>query len=418
MTPQRNWSGHVTFAPARAHEPESIDELVAIVRAARKIRVVGSAHSFNAICDTDGDLVSLARLAQPPRIDADERTVTVSAGMRYGELALALDAAGWALHNMASLPHIGIAGAIATATHGSGDRNGNLATAVRAFELVTANGALRRCSRATDGDAFDGMVVSLGALGVVTSLTLAIEPAYQMRQTVYENLPVAQRDSAFDAIMSSAYSVSLFTTWNGASVDQVWVKQREADPTVHVLGLAEALGATRRLHPLAGVSAEACTEQLGIPGPWHERLPHFRLDHTPSGGDELQTEYFVPRSHAVDALRALNALGDQIRPALFVSEIRTVARDDLWLSPSYECDSVGLHFTWKNDWPRVRALLPVIERALAPFDPRPHWGKLFTMPPSVIAARYPRFDAFRHLRAALDPDRKFVNAFVADLLHL
>jgi xylitol oxidase len=414
MSARKNWSGHVTFSPARVHEPESAAELTELVAAARRVRVVGSGHSFNAICDTDGDLVSLTRLRGAPLIDPVARTVTVPAGMRYGELAVVLDAAGWALHNMASLPHIGVAGAIATATHGSGDRNGNLATAVEGMTLVMADGGVRDCSRAADGDRFDGMVVSLGALGVMTSVTLAIERAYRMRQTVYEHLPLAQRDDAFDAIMSSAYSVSLFTTWNGRTVDQVWVKQRADDGVQPIV--ADALGAPRRVHPLAGVSAEACTEQLGIEGAWHERLPHFRLDHTPSGGDELQTEYFVPRAQAVDALRALDAIGEHIRPVLLVSEVRTVAADGLWLSPSFERAAVGLHFTWKNDWQRVRMVLPMIESALAPFAPRPHWGKLFAMAPRDIARAYSKFDDFRALRDVFDPQRKFVNAYLAPLI--
>jgi xylitol oxidase len=300
---------------------------------------------------------------------------------------------------------------VATATHGSGDRNGNLATAVAAIELVTADGQTKSLSR---GDAeFDGAVVSLGALGVVTRLTLDVIPAFGVRQSIHEGLPFDALLAHFDAVTSLAYSVSLFTDWRGDAINQVWLKRREGDGESSIdLADLGATPATRDVHPIPGMPTENCTRQMDVPGPWHERLPHFRMEFTPSSGEELQSEYFVPRERAIDALRAVNQLRDRIAPLLQISEIRTIAMDNLWMSPCYRQPCVGVHFTWKKDWPAVSALLPTIEERLAPLGARPHWGKLFTMPAEQIQSRYPRLNDFRDLMRACDPHGKFHNAFL------
>ena len=376
--------------------------------------MLGSRHAFNDLADTTGDLVSLARLPRVLDLDRRKSTVTIDGALRYGDLCPSLDAAGYALANLASLPHISVAGACATSAHGSGDRVGSLATAVSGLEVMSADGELRSITRDRDGDEFDGMVVSLGTLGVVTRLTLKLEPAFRMRQDVYERLPMDAGLDHFDEITSSAYSVSLFTTWRSPQFDQVWLKRRVVDgdrfePQPTLFG---ATRATRQRHPIDGMPPEACTPQLGVPGPWHERLPHFRMDATPSAGNELQSEYQVPRRRAIDALRALEPLRERMGPLVQVSEIRTVAADELWLSPSFGRDSVAIHFTWLPDWDAVARLLPVIEEALAPFEPRPHWGKLFTIPPEQLRPRYPRLVDFGALVARHDPEGRFRNAFV------
>jgi xylitol oxidase len=407
-----NWAGNLTYGAARVHRPETLDELRVVVAGSAKVRALGSRHSFNRIADTDADLITMERLGRVLAIDEEARTVTVEGGIRYGELALELHRRGFALHNLASLPHISVAGACATATHGSGDGNGNLATAVSALEIVTADGDLVALSRAADGDRFLGAVVGLGGLGVVARLSLDIVPAYEVRQDVYERLTLGQLEAHYDAITSAAYSVSLFTDWSGPSINQVWVKALAAG------GVAEAapelFGARlvpARRHPIAELPSDNCTEQ-GSAGPWHERLPHFKLEFTPSRGDELQSEYFVPRRHALAAIRALAAMSAAITPLLYISELRTIAADQLWMSTSYGQDSVALHFTWKQDWPAVRELLPAIEAQLAPFGARPHWGKLFTMAPEALQARYQRLADFRELLGFYDPQGKFRNAFL------
>ena len=409
-----NWAGDHAYRAARLHEPGSMDHLQEIVRASRSLKVLGSRHSFNDIADTTGDLVSLVALPRRFDLDRAAATVTVDGGARYGELAGDLHAAGFALHNLASLPHISVAGACATATHGSGDRNGNLATAVSALEVVQADGEVVRIARYDDPDTFNGAVVSLGGLGVVTALTLRFQPTFDMRQDLYEDLRLSQAIDHFDEISAAADSVSLFTAWRGSGFEQVWLKRRVVEgerfePPSSFFG---ATRATAPMHPIPGASVAALTDQLGVPGPWHERMPHFRMDHTPSSGAELQSEYLMPRQHAADALLAVGGLRDRIAPLLHISEVRTVAADDMWMSTAQGRPSVAIHFTWKPDREAVCRVLPAIETVLAPFQPRPHWGKLFTMSPDALRSSYEHVTRFARLLERHDPARKFGNAFL------
>jgi len=412
MATERNWAGNYGYQAPRITHPASVAELQDLVAGTAKIRALGSRHSFNDIADTAGTLVVLDKLDAGISVDPQNMTVTVSGGTRYGTLAAELQRQGFALHNLASLPHISVAGAVATATHGSGDGNGNLATAVAALELVTADGTVVTARRGDAG--FDGMVVGLGALGIVSRLTLDIEPSFDVAQSVFESLHWEQVLESFDALTSSAYSVSLFTDWSGTTVGQAWLKNR-TDQAVLSAGLAEFFSgtpATRARHPLPGVSGSNCTQQLGVPGPWSDRLAHFRMEFTPSKGDELQSEYLIPREHAVDALRTMRSLSEMVTPLLLVGEIRTIAADELWLSPNYGRDGIGLHFTWRQEEPAVKAILPLLEAELAPFGARPHWGKLFDGDAAALAPLYPRFADFTALAGRLDPAGKFRNAFL------
>jgi xylitol oxidase len=413
-TPLMNWAGNLAYSTNNLHCPQSIEQLREIVLRSPKLKVLGSRHSFNRIADSACALVSLEVLPQIIDIDTQRMTATISAGLRYGDIAPALHRAGVALHNMASLPHISVAGAVATGTHGSGDTNGNLASAVRAIEFMKADGEMVTLSRERDGDRFKGAVVHLGALGIVTRLMLDVQPAFFVQQDVYEKLPLAELETHFDAIMGSAYSVSLFHDWQHDTVNQVWLKRRLAEgdalPISPIFFGAKLVPAQR--HPIAEMPADPATVQMGIPGAWHERLPHFRLDQTPSAGEELQSEYFVHRRHAIDAMRAIATLKDLLRPHLMISEVRSIAADDLWLSGSYKQDAIGFHFTWQRNWPAVRELLPRIEASLAPFAPRPHWGKCFTLPAVELQKRYERMNDFRALANEFDPHGKFRNAFL------
>ena len=415
---QTNWAGNYTYSAERWHFPKTVEQIQELASKCTKLKAVGTRHAFNGIADSTQDMVSLLHFDRVTALDRARRTVTVEAGIRYGQLARYLHAEGYALHNLASLPHISVAGACATATHGSGDANGNLATAVSALEIVTANGQRADLSRERDGERFAGAVVGLGGLGVVTKLTLDIVPTFSIRQDVYENLPMTQLEDHFEEIVASAYSVSLFTDWRGGTFNQLWLKS-VVPAGADFQAVPERFGATLATeprHPLAGLSAENCTEQLGVAGPWSERLTHFRMEFTPSAGEELQSEYLVPRRYACAALRAVQGIQEQVAPLLQISEIRTVAADDLWMSPCYRQNCVALHFTWIKDWPRVRALLPRIEAALAPFDARPHWGKLFTTSPSRLQSRYPKLPDFLQLLASFDPEGKFQNAYLEMLL--
>jgi xylitol oxidase len=435
--PRYNWSRTVRYRAARVHHPRSVEELQQVVRGSGRVRPLGTRHSFNHIADGDGDQVALDEMPARVRIDPAAGTATVAAGLPYVTVAERLAAAGYALSAMASLPHISVAGACATATHGSGDRVGGLATAVLGIELVNGRGRLVRASLAGDPEMFPGMVVGLGALGVVTELTLAVEPSYRVAQTVYLDLPGELLAERFERIYRSAYSVSCFTRWRHDTVDQVWLKQRLADasgepqigdgagigdPRASGDGpgrgapiaalLAPARPAAAPVNPVPGSDPADCTEQGGVPGSWHERLPHFRAGHRPSSGDEIQSEYFVPRAHAPAAIRALFGIGDRLAGALQIGEIRTVAADDLWLSPAYRQHCVAFHFTWTSDADAVLRALPSIERALQPFGAVPHWGKVFTAGPEVFPGRYRRLADFADLVRRFDPDRRFGNDFL------
>jgi xylitol oxidase len=414
MTKQKNWAGNYEYNAARFHYPKTLDEVRELVRRGEKIRTLGSHHSFNGIADCTQDIISLQHFDHVISLDKEHLIVTVEGGIRYGELSQYLHGEGFALHNLASLPHISVAGACATATHGSGNKNGNLATAVSAMELVTANGEVIAISREQDSDLFHGMVVGLGGFGVVTKLTLDIQPTFDVQQDIYENLPLHVLESHFDEITSSGYSVSLFTDWETGSVNQVWVKRRIVDgkKLEAESDLFGASPAVRRMHPIAKISSENCTEQMGIPGAWCDRLPHFRMDHTPSSGEELQTEYFVSRQHAYEAILAVHAMREHITPLIMISEVRTIAADNFWMSPCYKEERVALHFTWKMEQSAVMKLLPMLEKQLAPFDARPHWGKLFTISPKELESRYEKMQDFRQLLSQYDPQEKFRNAFL------
>ena len=403
---ERNWAGTHEYGAAAIHRPATVEELQAIVARAPRIRALGSRHSFTAIADSD-ELVRVDGLSPAITVGDDRSHVSVAAGVRYGELARRLVPEGLAVHNLASLPHISIAGAVATATHGSGEALGNLATAVRAISLVTSDGEELHVSRG-DQD-FDGLVVNLGALGVVTRVTLDVVPAYDVQQRVYERLPLGRLLEHFDEIMGSGYSVSVFTRLEPVA-EQVWVKRLAGEQAPEdVFGAAPA---RVERHPLAGMDAAHTTAQLDAPGASWDRLPHFRMDFTPSAGDEIQSEYLLPRAHAVPALEALHDVGTEIRPLVQVCEIRTVARDALWLSPQYEQDTVGVHFTWLPDRVGVERALKVVESALSPFAPRPHWGKLFLLGHEELRDRYERLDDFRSLAERLDPRGAFRNPWL------
>jgi len=411
----KNWAGNLQYSTDRLYSANSFEQVRSYVKKHSKLKVLGTRHCFNNIADSTHNLLSMKSMDEVVALEPEAHTVTVDAGMTYGQLCPYLHSKGFALHNLASLPHISIAGACSTATHGSGERNGNLATAVSALELVTAAGEVVKLSRHQDGEAFQGAVVGLGSLGVITKVTLDIQPAFIVRQHVYENLPLAEVRDHFDAIESNAYSISLFTDWQKQRVSEVWIKSRVEegqafDATPEFFG---AKLATKNLHPIAELSAENCTEQMGVPGPWYERLPHFRMGFTPSAGKELQSEYFVPRQHAVEAILAVERLRGHVSPHLMISEIRTIAADNLWLSPCYEQPCVSIHFTWKQDWPAVSKLLPMIEKELAPFKARPHWGKLFTMSPTELKSVYRRLPDFIQLSKKYDPQGKFRNEFLS-----
>jgi alditol oxidase len=410
----KNWAGNLTYGTGNIFYPKTTEEVRQWVKKSIHLRALGTRHCFNSIADSNYSLISSRALNKVISLDPGARSVTVEGGIKYGELCPWLDEKGYALHNLASLPHISVAGSISTATHGSGMGNGNLSSAVNALEIVTADGNIHNFSRSNDGEKFLAVVVGLGAFGMITKVSLDIQPAFLMRQNVYEKMPFEELTDHFDAIMSAGYSVSLFTDWQGNTINEVWIKTKANDSRDYN-SIPEFFGgkaATKNMHPIAVLSAENCTNQMGQPGPWYERMPHFKMGFTPSSGKELQTEYFVPHAKAVDAILAVKKLADKIGPHLFISEIRCIAADKFWMSPCRNQDSATIHFTWKQEWEEVRKLLPLIENELAAFQARPHWGKLFTISPKELDSRYEKLSDFKKLVLSYDPKGKFRNDFL------
>ncbi len=406
----QNWSGHVSFDRSAIHEPTSVTDLQEIVAGAERVGVIGSRHSFNDIANTDGDLLWLGGLDPAIEIDRQQMTASFASGTTYEQLGAALHEAGLALANTASLKHITVVGACATGTHGSGEGLGNLATQVSALDVVRADGELVTLRRGHD-ETFAGSVVSLGALGVVSRMTVDVEPTYELSQYLFADLPLDQLDEHLDEVMAAGYSVSLFPSFQRPHIETVWVKQRVSGasspepPT-------ELFGAGRLADRLKPARADRTMTEINSPGPWHERLPHFSFLDPMLEGTELQSEYFVARQHAVPAIKAMAALGPSLASVIEIAELRTVAADELWLSPAYGHDVLAIHFNWFKDPAGVAAAIPKVEAALAPFDPRPHWGKLFDIPPSEIEAAYPRIGDFRDLMEEVDPGGKFVNDYI------
>jgi alditol oxidase len=411
-TSERNWSGTYTYRALEIHRPRTIAELQRLIGSSRSsLHALGTRHSFNDISDA-AELISLESIPGEVMIEEATQTVSVPAGMRYGDLARRLQRSGWALRNLPSLPHISAAGSVATATHGSGNDNQSLASAVTAMSMITGTGDQVRIDHSSPD--FAGAVVQLGALGVVTELTLAIEPTFDVRQDIYEHLPWDELTASFEEVMGAGYSVSAITDFAGEDVDMLWVKSRLVDgqPARMPAELFGARAATEKLHMTRGNDPLHCTPQLGEPGPWHERLPHFLLDFTPSSGAEIQSEYLMDRTYASSAIEALRGLGHVIAPLARSAEIRTVAADELWLSSAYQRNVFGVHFTWEPDAAAVSAVVPQIEAALQPFQPRPHWAKVFG-PRYDFAGLYPRLADFRRLAEAYDPRGVFRTPFLA-----
>jgi alditol oxidase len=412
IKPRTNWAGNLTYHTDNLYIPKTVEELQGFIKKLKKVRGLGTAHCFNTIADSTENQISSAGFNTIISLDKEKNTITVGAGIKYGELCEYLDKNGYALHNLASLPHISIAGACATSTHGSGIKNGGLATGVTALEMVNGKGEIVNLSREKDSEEFLGALVGLGALGIITKVTLNLQPTFKMKQVVYQNMPMSALEKDFEKIMSSGYSVSLFTDWRNKNISEVWIKSKSEDMKTIAPDFHGAILAKKNLHPIESLDAINCTEQMGVEGPWYERMPHFKMGFTPSSGKELQSEFFVTIEHAYEGMMAIEKLNEQVSPHLMITEVRAIAADDLWMSPFYKKTCVAFHFTWKQETEAVLGLLPKIEAALEPFSPRPHWGKLFTLKPSVLQSRIEKLTDFKALMTRHDPEGKFRNEFI------
>lgn len=412
-----NWAGNLNYGTKNVYYPKTVEEVQEVVKQCSKLKALGSKHSFNTIANSKDNLLSLSDLNKVISLDTNNHLITVESGARYGDFAPYLDQHGYALENLASLPHITVAGATATGTHGSGVTHGNLSSQVAAIEFVNAKGDIVNLSK-KDGDKFYGAVVNLGALGVVTKVTLNVIPTFKMKQVVYRNMPIDALKDHFADVEAKGYSVSLFTNWANKNINEVWIKSiANANDAPADKELYGATLATKNMHPVEDQSAENTTDQMGVPGTWYERMPHFKMGFKPSTGKELQAEFFVPIEHAYEAIMAVETLHEKITPHLFITEIRTIKADDLWMSPCYKQTSVTIHFTFKQETDAVMQLLPLIEQQLMPFNVKPHWAKLFTLDPKILQSRYAKLADFKQLVASYDPDGKFRNDFLAKNLY-
>lgn len=405
-----NWGRNVKYLAREVVRVREVEEVARVVRENKRVRVLGTRHSFNRVADTDGVLVDVSGMR---RCWDGGAGVRVEPGVTYGQLGEELEGRARGIENYPSLPHVCVGGAVQTGTHGSGTKN--LSTQVSEVAVVTASGEVRRV-KAGDVE-FNGSVVSLGLLGVVVELNLITQPYRHIVQEVYTDVSLEELREGYGELIGGAnplerpYSVSLFTKWMNGVVDQVWVKRR-VDRGWREPAMLRGKKSAKKLHPIREVDPEFCTEQ-GVAGPAHERLPHFKMEFEPSSaGAELQSEYFVSRQDVGAVMAVMGEIGPQLQECLMVSEVRSVDRDELWMSPCYGRDSVGIHFTWRPREAEVFSLLKeVVEPALRPFAPRPHWGKVFVMEPAEVMSRYERLGDFRALCQRWDPEGKFRNSF-------
>lgn len=407
-----NWAGNYTYSTDNLVAPKTVEELQELIKSYKKVKGLGTMHCFNGIADSKFNQISTAALNKVISLDKENETITVESGIKYGEFCEYLDKNGFALHNLASLPHISVAGACSTSTHGSGISNGSLATAAIALEMVNGKGEVVRLTKEKNREEFLMAIVSLGALGIITKVTLKVQPTFKMKQVVYQNMPMAALEKDFEKIMASGYSVSLFTDWKNKNVSEVWIKVKSDDVKEFAPEFYEAKLANKNLHPIASADPVNCTDQMGVDGTWFERMPHFKMGFTPSSGKELQAEYFVNIKDAYQAFMAVEKLNEKVAPLLFITEIRTIAADEIPMSPFYKKTCLAIHFTWKQEVDAVMALLPEVEKALEPFGARPHWGKVFTLQPFVLQGRIEKLNEFKALMIKHDPEGKFKNDFI------
>lgn len=407
-----NWAGNYTYSTDNLVAPKTVEELQELIKSYKKVKGLGTMHCFNGIADSKFNQISTAALNKVISLDKENQTITVESGIKYGEFCEYLDKNGFALHNLASLPHISVAGACSTSTHGSGISNGSLSTAAVALELVNGKGEVVTLTKEKNREEFLMAIVSLGALGIITKVTLQVQPTFKMRQVVYQNMPTAALEKDFEKIMASGYSVSLFTDWKNKNVSEVWIKTKSDNVKDFAPEFYGAKLATKNLHPIASADPMNCTDQMGVDGTWYERMPHFKMGFTPSSGKELQAEYFVNIKDAYAAFMAVEKLNEKVAPLLFITEIRTIAADEIPMSPFYKKTCLAIHFTWKQEVEAVMALLPEVEKALEPFGARPHWGKVFTLKPYVLQGRIKKLNEFKALMIKHDPEGKFRNDFI------
>ena len=362
-----NWSNNIEFTAKTALEkPSTADELATLIRDTRRsVKVVGTAHSFNDIADTDGIQISLANF-QNISIDPSRMMVKFGGGVTYISLIKALAAEKMALQNLPSLPHINVVGSVVTGTHGSGMQNQAMGALVSEFAFVDASGAQRRLTREHHEGEFYRYLHSFGALGVIYEMTMDIEPEYGVAKCVYQDVPwdFLKDKEAYNELNQRHEYISYFTDWKEEKMTSIWIGSRynpqnisyedllaqsylDTCPPTYLEGTL-----TQKIHPVPGRSSDPCVES-GY-GMWNDKIYHFKPDKPPSSdGDEIQTEFFVKYADMPAAVAELYSNAALFRDFVQITEIRGVERDSIPLSPAKEQDVMGIHFTWKHDFKNV-----------------------------------------------------------------
>ncbi|MCW4352420.1 FAD-binding protein [Hoyosella sp. YIM 151337] len=430
MTTQwQNWSRTVTAYPARVLRPRSTDELCGMVRKAAEaeqtIRAWGSGHSFTPAAATNGWALDLSALSGFSDIDLTRRAVTVKAGTLLRDLNAALHTLGLALENLGDIDTQTVAGAISTGTHGTGARLGNLATQVLALELVQPDGSVVRCSAEEKPDLFAAARVSLGALGVISTVTLRCVPRFVLaaneqpepiEQVLDTMQQAADANDHFEFFMFP-YGCKALVKRNNRTADEPAPLSWAAEFLSYELIENRAFAALCRL----GRTVPASVKPAGriadaVLSARAYRDWSYRVFATPRKVRMVESEYAIPRGALAEVLTALRSLyGRLATPVAFPVEVRFSASDEIWLSPSYDRETayVAVHQFEGMPYLEYFREFEAIARAAGG---RPHWGKLHTLASPELGALYPRFDDFVRLRDELDPSRVFRNIYTDQVL--
>ncbi|MEU0256743.1 D-arabinono-1,4-lactone oxidase [Streptomyces sp. NPDC006184] len=425
----RNWGGNVSARPARQVTPASVEELAAAVRRARedglKVKAVGTGHSFTSIAATDGVLIRPQLLTGIRDIDRTSMTVTVEAGTPLKRLNAALAREGLSLTNMGDIMEQTVSGATSTGTHGTGRESGSIAAQIRALELVTADGSVLTCSEQENPDVFAAARVGLGALGIVTALTFAVEPLFLLTARE-EPMPLERVLAEFDQLWAEnehfefywfPHTGSTNTKRNNRSAGPErpvgrlagWFEDEFLSNGVFQVAQWAGRAAPATVPAIARISSRALSART------YTDIP-YKVFTSPRRVRFVEMEYAVPRAALTETLRELKAVVD--RSGLRVSfpvEVRTAPADDITLSTASGRDSAYIAVHMFRGTP-YQAYFTAAERVLTAHEGRPHWGKVHTRDADYLARVYPRFGEFTALRDRLDPERLFQNDYVRRVL--
>ncbi|MCF1599043.1 D-arabinono-1,4-lactone oxidase [Streptomyces muensis] len=425
----RNWGGNIAARPAREVTPASVEELAAAIRRAAEdglpVKAVGSGHSFTSIAATDGVLIRPQLLTGIRNVDRDAMTVTVEAGTPLKRLNMALAREGLSLTNMGDIMEQTVSGATSTGTHGTGRDSASIAAQIRALELVTADGSVLTCSEKENPEVFAAARIGLGALGVVTAITFAVEPLFLLSARE-EPMPFDRVLADFDELWAENEHFEFYwfphtgntnTKRNNRSAGpekpvpqlQGWFEDELLSNGVFQVAQWVGRAVPATIPAIAQVSSKALSART------YTDIP-YKVFTSPRRVRFVEMEYAVAREAVVETLRELKAMVE--RSGLRVSfpvEVRTAPADDIALSTASGRDSayIAVHMVKGTPFQRY---FTAAERIFTAHEGRPHWGKVHTRDAEYFAQVYPRFGEFTELRDRLDPDRRFQNDYLRRVL--